>query len=197
MTTRLLRLDASHRGDASVSRRLTDRIADRFSDAGAEITERDLTEGLCRIDGAWIGANFTDPDKRTDEQRARLSESDALVAELQAADVVLIGLPVYNFGVPAELKTWIDLVSRRQVTFRYTPEGPEGLLSDKRAIVAVASGSTGLGSEIDFVSGYLRHVLGFIGIRDVVFVAADRMALDGGGAMERAEAAIEALPLAA
>ncbi|WP_368345672.1 FMN-dependent NADH-azoreductase [Pelagovum sp. HNIBRBA483] len=195
MTKHILRLDASVRRSNSVSRDLTDQIVGRFPDA--EITVRDLAGGLPLIDEAWVGANFTAPDERSDAQKEALSLSDALIAELKAADTLVIGLPIYNFGVPANLKAWIDLVARAGVTFRYTENGPEGLLSGKRAIIAFASGGTETGSSIDFASGYLRHILSFIGITDVEFVSADRMAVDAETAMKKAKEQIAALQVAA
>jgi len=195
MTKHILRLDASVRRSNSVSRDLTDQIVGRFPDA--EITVRDLAGGLPLIDEAWVGANFTAPDERSDAQKEALSLSDELIAELKAADTLVIGLPIYNFGVPANLKAWIDLVARAGVTFRYTENGPEGLLSGKRAIIAFASGGTETGSSIDFASGYLRHILSFIGITDVEFVSADRMAVDAETAMKKAKEQIAALQVAA
>ena len=117
--------------------------------------------------------------------------------EIKAADVVLIGLPIYNFGVPAALKAWIDLVARAGVTFRYTESGPVGLLAGKRAIVTVASGGTEAGSDIDFATPYIRHALKFIGITDVLFVKADRLAVNPEGTLKAAEKAVADLPVAA
>lgn len=198
MTTEILRIDASVRRNGSVSRDLASRIIDQFGATGAlNVAKRDLAEPLPLIDENWVNANFTAPDERTAEQTQRLSLSDNLIAELQAADVLVVGLPVYNFSVPAAFKAWIDLVARAGVTFRYTENGPEGLLKGKRAIVAVASGGTEIGSEYDFATGYVRHVLGFLGIRDVVFVAADQLAIDANAALKSAHDAIETLGLAA
>lgn len=198
MPTRILRLDASARRSASVTRELNDRIVARFQNAGpVEVTTRDLSDPLPLISEDWINANFTDPSERTPEQRETLALSDELVAELREADVLVIGLPVYNFSVPSTLKAWIDLVSRARETFVYSETGPRGLLEGKRAIVSVASGGTQMGSEIDFATGYLKHVLGFIGIDDVVFVAADQLMIDAEASRAAAEAAVEALPLAA
>jgi len=198
MTTHILRIDTSLRREASVSRDLTDRIIDRFAAAGEiDVTTRDLAEGLPLIDAGWIGANFTPEADRSAEQHAALALSDQLVAEVKAADVLVIGLPIYNFGVPAALKAWIDHVARAGVTFRYTDTGPQGLLQGKRAVVAVASGGTEAGSEIDFATTYLRHVLGFIGIHKVDFVAADRLMLDAEGTLKSAHAAVEDLRIAA
>ncbi len=196
MTHTLLQIDSSMRHAGSVTRDLTALIADRL---GADhVIHRDLADTpIPQIDEAWIGANFTAADERTDAQAANLAMSDTLVAELQAADTVVIGVPIYNFGVSAALKAWVDQVARAGLTFRYTEGGPQGLLTGKRAIIAVASGGTEAGSEIDFATGYVRHVLGFIGITDVTTVAADRMMLDGDTALNRAHQAVDALGKAA
>lgn len=195
MTHSILRIDASARRDGSVSRDLSDRIIARFPEA--TVTTRDLASGLPLINETWVGANFTPEAERSDEQRATLALSDELIAELKDADTLVIGLPIYNFGVPATLKAWVDLVARAGVTFRYSEAGPEGLMSGKRAIVAVASGGTEAGSEIDFATGYIRHVLSFIGITDVTFVTADRLALDMDATLNAAHSQIDALPVAA
>jgi FMN-dependent NADH-azoreductase len=196
MTYRILRIDASARRTGSVSRDLVDRIIDRI-DRGAEVVNRDLAFGLPLIDEAWVSAAQTPDDARTPAQRERLALSDKLVAELRAADTLVIGLPIYNFGVPAAFKAWVDLVARAGVTFRYSAEGPKGLLEGKRAIVAVASGGTEAGSEIDFATGFVRHVLGFIGITEVEFVTADRLMIDAEATMKQAMAQVDALPKAA
>ena len=99
--------------------------------------------------------------------------SDTLIAELQAADTIVISSPIYNFGVPASVKAWADLVARAGTTFKYTPDGPVGLLSGKKAVIAIASGGTKVGSQIDFMSNWLALFLGFIGVSDVTIVAAD------------------------
>ncbi|MQX35488.1 FMN-dependent NADH-azoreductase [Roseospira navarrensis] len=172
----VLRIDASARTTGSVTRDLTDHVMQALGETGPlDITVRDLAATPPPLlDEAWIHANFTDPAERSAEARAALAVSDTLVAELKAADVIVIGLPVYNFAPPAVLKAWVDMVARARETFRYTAEGPEGLLTGKRAILAMASGGTETGSAIDFASPYLRHILGFMGITDVSVVAADR-----------------------
>ena len=105
MSLNILRIDASARKEGSVSRDLNDKVIDRFASADeVSVTHRDLTEPLPFLDGDWIGANFTPADDRTDRQREKLALSDELIDEIKAADVVLIGLPIYNFGVPAALK---------------------------------------------------------------------------------------------
>lgn len=198
MTTHILKIDASARTTGSVSRDLTQAIVDRYAAAGeTRVTTRDLAETLPAITDEWIGANFTAEAERSAAQRETLGISDTLVGELETADVVVIGLPIYNFSVPASLKLWIDLVARAGRTFQYTEYGPKGLLEGKRAIVAVASGGTEVGSEIDFATGYLRHVLGFMGIADVVFVKADRLMVDAEASLKSAEAEVATLDLAA
>ncbi|MBC7143300.1 MAG: NAD(P)H-dependent oxidoreductase, partial [Rhodobacteraceae bacterium] len=154
--TRILRIESSIKGEASVSRKLTDRLLARLIAAhpGAEVTERDLSQGVPAIDGAWIGAIFTPADQRTPDQAKIAAYSDTLLDEVKAADLLVIALPVYNFGVPAQLKSWIDHLARKGETFTYTDKGPEGLLKNKRAIVALSSDGTKIGSEIDFASGY-------------------------------------------
>ena len=199
MTIKILRIDASARFEGSVSRDLNDRIIERLSAQGPiEIVTRDLARSdLPLLDAAWIASNFTPAAERTPEQVETLRLSDSLVDEIRAADMLLIGLPIYNFGVPTAFKAWIDLIARAGVTFAYSESGPKGLLDGKRAIVTVASGGTEMGSDIDFATGYVRHVLGFIGITDVVFIAADRLALDAEGTIEKARRAIDSLPIAA
>ncbi|MEZ5885364.1 MAG: NAD(P)H-dependent oxidoreductase [Paracoccaceae bacterium] len=189
--TRILRIDSSIKGGASITRRLTDRLTDRLvARIGGEVTERDA-QGLPAIDGAWIGAAYTPAADRSAGQAETLALSDALIAELKAADAIIIGAPVYNFGVTGPLKAWIDLVCRVGETFRYGENGPEGLVADKPVYVAYASGGVPMGSAVDFASAYLRQVLAFIGLTNVTFVAAEGVARDESAAVARAEAAIE------
>ena len=198
MSTNILRIDASARRTGSITRDLNDRVIDRLSSEGpVAVTTRDLAEPLPLLTEDWIGANFTDPAERSDAQKQTLALSDELVAELKAADVLVIGLPIYNFGVPGALKAWIDLVARARETFRYSEYGPVGLLEGKRAIVTVASGGTETGSSIDFATGYVKHVLSFIGITDVTFVSADQLMIDAEASRADAERQIDALQLAA
>ena len=198
MSTSVLRIDASARRTGSVTRDLNDKIIDKLSKSDdVTVVTRDLADPLPLLTEEWIGANFTDPAERTEEQKETLALSDELVAEVKAADVLLIGLPIYNFGVPAALKAWVDLVARARETFRYSEYGPVGLLEGKRAIVTVASGGTEAGSSIDYATTYMKHVLSFIGITDVEFVSADQMMIDADATLAAANEKIEALDLAA
>ena len=191
MTQTVLHIDASARTQGSTSRGLSAKIIERLN--ADTVIRRDLTSALPHVTEDWINANFTPADDRDAAQRDLLSLSDQLVEEIKAADTLVIGVPIYNFAVPASLKAWIDLIARVGLTFSYTENGPEGLLKGKRAIIAVASGGTQVGSDIDFATGYLRHIMGFIGITDVQFVAADALMADADAAMARANSAIEAL----
>ena len=171
MSQQILRIDASMRKNGSYSRALGDRlIAQLKSQSLSTVKVRDLADGIPNIDETWIGANFTDIAERTAEQRSVLSCSDALISELKSADTLVIGLPIYNFNVPAAFKAWIDQIARANITFRYGDNGPEGLLKDKKSYVILSSGGTQLGSNIDYVSDYMHHILGFIGIKDVTII---------------------------
>ncbi|MFC3087862.1 FMN-dependent NADH-azoreductase [Tabrizicola soli] len=188
--TKILRIESSIKGENSVSRDLTDRIVDRLTASGdATVTLRDLSGGVPLITADWIGAVFTPAEARDAEQARIAAFSDELLAEVRAADVLVIALPVYNFGVPATLKSWFDHLARKGETFNYTETGPVGLLTGKRAIIAMASDGTKIGSAIDFASGYVRHMLGFFGITEVEFIAADAV-LFGGDVVAQARTAI-------
>lgn len=194
MTT--LHINSSANLDTSVTRGLTASIIEKLGHTDVVLRDLALTP-LPQITQTWTSARDTPKGERTPEQTEALAQSDALIEELRAADTIVIGVPVYNFSIPASLKAWIDLVARAGETFRYTENGPIGLLEGKRAILAIASGGTPLGSDMDFASGYMRHVLGFMGITDVTFVAADALALDASGTMARAQSQIDSLKLAA
>ena len=176
MTHTVLNIQASARYDGSVTRQLSDKV---LASVGPDTTiTRDLSEGLPLLNAAWIDANFTPSENRIDAHRETLSLSDSLIDEISRADTLVIGSPVYNFSVPAVLKAWIDQICRVGVTFKYTPDGPVGLLTGKRAIIIIASGGTSVGSDIDYASGYLKHIMGFVGITDVSIIGADALGND-------------------
>lgn len=195
----ILRIDASARNSGSTTRQLADQLVARLVEQGygSAVTRRDLAlTPPALLTEAWVGANFTDDADRSDDQRAVLVDSDELIAELEAADTIVIGVPVYNFAIPAALKAWIDQIARARRTFRYTETGPEGLLTGKKAYLVVASGGVPVGSDYDFATGYLRHVLGFVGITDVTIIEAGQQMMDS-EAVTRATAAIDQLKQAA
>ena len=195
----ILRIDASARHAGSTTRQLADKLVARLVEQGygASVTVRDLAATPpALLTENWVGANFTDDDARIADQKAALAASDELIGELEAADTIVIGVPLYNFAVPASLKAWIDLIARARRTFRYTEAGPEGLLKGKKAYLVVATGGLPVGSDYDFATGYLRHVLGFVGITDVTVIDAGQQMMDG-DAVNRATAAIDELKQAA
>ena len=177
---RILRLDASANRADSSSRKLGDHLLEQLQQDGLPIETRvrDLNRNLSFIDHHWIAANFTAVDDRDSDQSARLAFSDQLIDELRWADHIVLTTPMYNFSVPATLKAWIDLVCRAGVTFRYSRNGPVGLLEGKRADIIITTGGVPLESPVDFVSGYLRQVFGFIGIEDVNVIGAGQMNVD-------------------
>ena len=185
---RVLRVDASARAEGSVTRLLADLLVQDLAErvSGLSVTRRDVAQGLPFVDTAWVDANFTDVDTRSAAQRQTLAGSDALVAEVMEADVIVIGAPIYNFGVPATLKAWIDQIARARLTFRYTEQGPQGLLSGKKVYILTATGGTEVGSAIDFATPWLKFVLGFLGITDVEVIAADRGMMRGDAARQSA-----------
>ena len=178
-TKSLLQINSSGRFEGSITRQLSDLLVKQIKAGHPElqVINRDLATGLPFIDEQWIGANFTLAEQRNNSHHESLSFSNELVGELQQADTIVIASPIYNFSIPAVLKAWIDLVARAQLTFKYTENGPEGLLNDKKAYVVVASGGVPIGSEMDFASGYLKHVLAFIGITDVTLIDASKINL--------------------
>lgn len=191
MANTLLHIDALARLTGSTSRKLSSRIVAHLGPD--KVVRRDLAAPLPQIDDAWVTATFTAADQRSTEQNFILALSDQLVDELIAADTVVIGLPIYNFSVPASFKAWIDLAGRSGRTFEYTANGPRGLLYGKRAAIAVFSGGTKIGSELEFASGYVAHIMRFVGITDVEVVAADQLAIDPAAALDAAYRAVTRL----
>ncbi len=192
---KVLEVSASARRSGSASRELARDLINALDDRYGNVrtVRRDLSDGIPFVDEAWIEANFTPEESRTARHRDALAVSDSLVAELQAADVIVIGAPMYNFSIPASLKAWIDMVTRARLTFRYTENGPEGLLKGKKAYLVVATGGVPVGSPVDFATPYLKHALGFIGIDDVEIIAADRLNSQAEESMDAARASIAKL----
>ncbi|WP_295048357.1 NAD(P)H-dependent oxidoreductase [uncultured Paracoccus sp.] len=191
----ILHIDSAITGEASVSRKLTADIVAKLTAANpdATVTYRDLNRGVPAIDSDWFKAVRLAPENPTADQQALIDTSDAYLAEVQAADVPVIGLPIYNFTLTAQLKNWLDQIARAGKSFRYTEAGPEGLLTGKRAIIAYSAAGTPIGSDMDHASGYIRFMLGFLGITDVEFVAADRLAMDREAGLARAQDALDKL----
>lgn len=184
----ILQINASARSEGSQSARLAARIVERLT-AGvpeASVTVRDLAVNLHPVlDEAALQALFSPSEQRTPEQAARVALDDALIAEVQAADVVVIGAPMYNFTITSQLKNWFDAIARARVTFRYTENGPEGLLTGKTVYVALTRGGVYRDTPTDTQVPYLKTMLGFLGMTDVRFIYAEGLGL-GGDAVEKA-----------
>jgi len=197
--TQILRIDSSARHSDSVSRELADRLIARLGAATTgdiDVTIRDLSTGVPQLSESTLGAMWTPADDRTDDQNAELADADAAIAELFAADAIVIGLPIYNFGPPASLKAWADLVARAGTTFRYTADGPVGLVPNKPVYVVVASGGVPVGSPMDFSSTWITTFLGFLGLTDVTIIAADQLNIDPEGALATARDRVDQIALA-
>ncbi|MDO9199641.1 FMN-dependent NADH-azoreductase [Rhodoferax sp.] len=190
----ILQINASARRDGANSTRVANSVVARLQAGhpGATVTLRDLAvTPQPTLDEAALGALFTPADKRSPEQAARVALDDALIAEIQAHDTIVLGVPMYNFGVPVQLKSWIDAIARVGVTFRYTATGPEGLLKGKKVYVALARGGLYRDTANDSQVPYLKSVLGFLGLTDVTFIYAEGLAM-GPEAAEKGFAQAEA-----
>lgn len=148
------------------------------ADPQARLTVRDLAlQPHPVLDEATLQALFTPAEQRTPEQAARVALDDALIAEVQAADVLVLGVPMVNFAITAQLKNWIDAICKAKVTFQYTAQGPEGLLKGKRVFVVLTRGGIYRDQPADHQVPYLRQVLGFVGLTDVQFIYAEGLAM--------------------
>ncbi|HUX74304.1 MAG TPA: FMN-dependent NADH-azoreductase [Steroidobacteraceae bacterium] len=179
MTT-LLKINSSIHSDQGQSSRMADRFvaAWRERHPDARVVHRDLaSEPVPHLTAGRFAALSTAPERRDAEQRATAAYSDALIGELQEADVIVLGLPMYNFGVPSMLKAYFDHVARAGITFKYSENGPQGLLTGKKAYVFAARGGRYHGTPLDTQSGYVRDFLRFLGVADVEFVYAEGLAL--------------------
>lgn len=199
--TRLLQIDASPRGERSHTRRLSREFVEHLqtADPGTEVVYRDIgRQPLPHVTEDWIAAAFTPPDQRDDSMHKSLQLSDELVGELQAADVIVLGIPFYNFGMPSGFKAWIDQIVRVGRTFDFDPEDVESpytpLVTGKRVIAIISRGDGGYGpggrNEVhNHLDGHLRTVLGFIGLTDVTIVAAENDEFGGTRLADSLEAA--------
>jgi FMN-dependent NADH-azoreductase len=179
--TKVLVLDSAATGEASVSRRLTTELVEQLAarDGDIEIVRRDIgADPVPHLTAETVGA-IRSGEAESEAGRAALALSDALIDELRQADLIVIGAPMYNFGMPSTLKAWFDHVLRARITFRYSEAGPEGLLTGRKAIVVESRAglySEGPAAFMDSQEPHLRNLLGFMGITDVTFVRAEKLA---------------------
>ncbi|MBC6610542.1 FMN-dependent NADH-azoreductase [Hymenobacter sp. BT507] len=198
----ILNIVSSPRGDQSFSIKLADGIISKLQEAnpGSTITTRDLaTNPFPHLEAAKLQSLFTPAPDRTPEQQAAAKHSDDAIAEVQAADVVVIGAPLYNFGIPSVLKAWVDHLCRAGITFKYVDGQPQGLIKGKKVYVAMSSGgiySEGPAASYDFVAPYLQAVLGFLGMTDVTVVRVEGVSIPGvqDTALEKALATLQLEP---
>jgi FMN-dependent NADH-azoreductase len=182
---KILSIISSPRGEASNSIKLANAIVDKLKekDPAAAVQVKDLTnKPFPHLEEAHLNAFFTPVEKHTEENKEAISHSDQAIKEIMDADVLVIGAPMYNFGIPSVLKSWFDHIARAGITFKYTSNGPEGLITGKKAYIAVTTGgiySSGDAMAADFVTPYIKTMLGFIGITDVTVVRAEGFAIPG------------------
>lgn len=195
MHTNILYVSSSTRGAESVTDQLAEELVDRLGGPDTVVVRRTLGREIPLLSPA-VTAELTVPvEERSEEAAVGLATADALIRELVDADVVVIGAPIYNFGVPASLKAWADLVARAGTTFAYGENGPVGLLEDRPTYIVSASGGTEIGGDVDYGTRWLRHFLGFIGLHDVTVVAADQLAIDADSGLATARARIAEIGL--
>lgn len=183
----LLLIESSVRQRDSVSRQLSEEFVAQWRQAnpGGRVLSRDLArEPLPHLDADLLGGWMKPAVEQSAAEQAALARSDQLIEELLAADVLVLGAPMYNFAIPSTLKAWLDHVLRAGVTFKYTEQGPRGLLQGKRAYVLTARGGLYAGGPLDQQEPYLRQALGFIGIDDVQFVHAEGLNMGGDSAAQ-------------
>jgi FMN-dependent NADH-azoreductase len=176
---KIYQIDSSARKEGSTSRALAKKLLNKIKNPGDEIIYRDLDDEMIFISGL-TESGMKIPEKEQTEQHKKMFElSDKLVLELKESDVIIISVPIYNFGPPATLKAWSDLVARVKETFKYNADGSRvGLLQDKQVYLVITSGGTKINSKEDFLTPWLIHVLNFFGIKNINIIAADQMALD-------------------
>ncbi|WP_028980428.1 FMN-dependent NADH-azoreductase [Sporocytophaga myxococcoides] len=174
MLKKILHIITSPQGEASISRQLGNTIIEKIQAKYPNniVKERDLAkEAFPHLDGLQIGSWFTSAENRTPEQAKAIKISDEAIEEMQEADIYVFGAPFYNFAIPSTLKAYLDHIARPGITFRYKEDGtPEGFLKNKKAYIAIASSgvySEGNFQSFDFVSPYLKFILGFLGITDI------------------------------
>lgn len=178
--SKLLQIKTSLFSNQGQSSQLSDAFvaAWRASHPGAEVAIRDFAvDPVPHLDGDAFLAFLAKPEERTAAQQLRVAQSDGLIDELKAADALVIGLPMYNLGVPSTLKAYFDHIARAGLTFRYTENGPQGLLAGKKAYVFATRGGRYAGTPFDTQTDYVRNFLGFIGISDIEFIYAEGLNL--------------------
>ena len=178
---KVLVLNSSLNGEQGNSTKLSQQFVEQLANnQQISVTTRDLSDNaIAHLTQTEMAAWMTDANERNDEQKALAAISDDLIAELNDNELIVIGMPMYNFGIPSTFKAWIDRIARAGITFKYTEQGPVGLIKDKKVVVLAARGGMYQGTEMDTQTKYLKDVLGFVGMTDVNFIYAEGLAMPG------------------
>lgn len=193
MTTNVLRIDSSALGDYSASIPLTGQLATRLAGADGTVNHRQLDHTTPLLNPVVASQLGSTADERQGDAVEVLAFADKLIAELEQADAIVIGAPVYNFGVPAVLKAWADLVAQAGRTFNYTETGPVGSLADRPTYIVYTAGGVPAGTPVDFASTWLTQFLNFLGITNVTVIAAEGLASDAEAGLAKAKELIDAI----
>ncbi len=191
---KIYKIDCSARKEGSTSRYLAQKILDKIKKPGDELIKRDLDDEMLFISGLTESGMKIPEDQQTEQHKKMFKLSDKLVLELKESDIIIISVPIYNFGPPATLKAWADLAARVKLTFKYNQDGRRvGLLEDKQVYLVITSGGTKIQGNEDYLTPWLIHMLNFFGIKKIEIIAADQMALDYDKSIKEAENKIDKL----
>ncbi len=191
---KIYKIDCSARKEGSTSRYLAQKILDKIKKPGDELIKRDLDDEMLFISGLTESGMKIPEDQQTEQHKKMFKLSDKLVLELKESDIIIISVPIYNFGPPATLKAWADLAARVKLTFKYNQDGRRvGLLEDKQVYLVITSGGTKIQGDEDYLTPWLIHMLNFFGIKKIEIIAADQMALDYDKSIKEAENKIDKL----
>ncbi len=181
MMKKVLVLNSSLNGEQGNSTKLSQQFVEQLANnQQISVTTRDLSDNaIAHLTQTEMAAWMTDANERSDEQKALAAISDDLIAELNDNELIVIGIPMYNFGIPSTFKAWIDRIARAGITFKYTEQGPVGLIANKKVVVLAARGGLYQGTDMDTQTKYLKDVLGFVGMTDVDFIYAEGLAMPG------------------
>ncbi len=189
---KIYQIDSSARKEGSTSRALAKKLLDKIKKPEDEIIYRDLDDEMLFVSGLTESGMKIPEEEQTEHHKKMFELSNKLVDELKESDVIIISVPIYNFGPPATLKAWSDLAARVNQTFKYTKEGNRiGLLKNKKVYLVITSGGTKINGKDDFLTPWLIHVFNFFGIIDIKIISADQMALDYKKSIQDAEKQIE------
>ena len=189
---KIYQIDSSARKEGSTSRALAKKLLEKIKKTNDEVIYRDLDDEMVFVSGLTESGMKIKKRDQTENHKKMFELSDTLVKELKECDILIISAPIYNYGPPATLKAWADLVARIGETFRFKPNGRrEGLLRNKRAFIVITSGGTKLNSKEDFLTPWLKFILNFFGIEKIDTISADQMALDYEKSISEAELQIE------